>query len=134
MIDKPAHNIISKRTSTRVPLTRVLTRNQFATINAHQTIRERAQLIHEEETGQYLKYQQLLNNPKYATQWARSAANEFGQLVQGVRDRIKGTNTIHFIAKRQVPIDQATDITYGSFSCDYKPNKEEKKDKTHSRR
>ena len=60
--------------------------------------------------------------------WAHSAANKFGRrLAQGVGTRIKGTNTINFIQKDQVPNDRAGDVTYGSFSCDYKQNKEEKK-------
>jgi hypothetical protein len=35
-------------------------------------------------------------------------------------------NTIFFIHKNQVPHDRMKDVTYGSFSCDYKPNKTEK--------
>jgi hypothetical protein len=54
------------------------------------------------------------------------SANEFGRLAQGVGERVKGTNTIFFIRKDQVPKDRAKDVTYGSFSCDTKPNKEEK--------
>ncbi len=53
-------------------------------------------------------------------------ANEFGRLAQGVGTRIKGTNTIHFIQKNQVPQERVKDVTYGSFSCDFKPNKESK--------
>ena len=55
------------------------------------------------------------------------AANEFGQLAQGLKNgRVKGTDTIKFIQKDQVPDKRMKDVTYGSFSCDYKPNKEEK--------
>jgi hypothetical protein len=85
-----------------------------------------AQLIHDKETGEYLNYRQLLKDPKHAKVWAHSAANEFGRLAQAVGTRIKGTNTIHFIRKNQVPQDRTRDVTYGSFSCDFKPNKEEK--------
>jgi len=73
-----------------------------------------------------MNYRQLLKDPKHAKVWAHSAANEFGRLAQGVGTRIKGTNTIHFIQKNQVPQDRARDVTYGSFSCDFKQNKEEK--------
>jgi hypothetical protein len=38
---------------------------------------------------------------------------------------VKGTNTIFFISKDKVPTDRAKDVTYGSFSCDLKPNKTE---------
>jgi len=73
-----------------------------------------------------LNYQQLLKDPKHAKVWAHSAANEFGRLAQVVGTRIKGTNTIHFIRETQVPQERARDVTYGSFSCNFKPNKEEK--------
>jgi hypothetical protein len=38
---------------------------------------------------------------------------------------VKGTNTIKFIRKNQIPHDRRKDVTYGSFSCDLKPNKTE---------
>jgi hypothetical protein len=56
--------------------------------------REQAQLIHDKETGEYLKYRQLIRDPKYKEKWLQSAANEFGRLAQGVGGRFKGTNTI----------------------------------------
>ncbi len=76
-----------------------------------------------------LNYQQLLRDPKHKDLWATSAANEFGRLAQGVGTRIKpedATDTIKFIAKDKVPKERIKDVTYGSFRCDYKPNKEEK--------
>ncbi len=76
-IEKPIQKASNKSTI-RVPLARIQARNQHLTTNNQQMLQERAQLIYDEERGQYLKYQQLLNNPKYATQWALSAANEFG--------------------------------------------------------
>jgi len=88
--------------------------------------RERAQFIHDKELGEYLKYRQLMCDPKYNETWSKSAANEFGRLAQGVGGRYKGTNTIFFIHKNQVPHDRMKDVMYGSFSCDYKPNKTEK--------
>ncbi len=39
---------------------------------------------------------------------------------------MKGADTIKFIQKDQVPNEQMKDVTYGSFSYDFKPNKEEK--------
>ena len=88
--------------------------------------RERAQLIYDKESKEYLKYRQLMRDPKYKETWSKSAANEFGRLAQGVGGRYKGTNTIFFIHKNQVPHDRMKDVMYGSFSCDYKPNKTEK--------
>ena len=37
---------------------------------------------------------------------------------------IRGTSTIQFIHRRQVPKDR--DVTYATFVCDHKPLKEEK--------
>jgi hypothetical protein len=39
---------------------------------------------------------------------------------------VTGTNTTFFIQKRSSPNDRRKDITYGSFGCELKPNKEEK--------
>jgi hypothetical protein len=87
---------------------------------------EHAQIIHDKETGAYLNYCQLIRNPKHKETWSRSAANEVGHLTQGVGGRNKGTNTIFFIHKNQVPQDRIKDVTYRSFICNYKPNKTEK--------
>jgi hypothetical protein len=66
-----------------------------------------------------------MRDPKHAKVWSESLANEFGRLAQGVGGRVKGTNTIFFIQKDQVPIDRRKDVMYGSFGCELKPNKEE---------
>jgi hypothetical protein len=58
--------------------------------------------------------------------WLKSAANEFGRLAQGVGDRVKGTDTIHFIRKDKVPYERQKDATYASFTCDIRPHKDEK--------
>jgi hypothetical protein len=48
------------------------------------------------------------------------------RLVQGVGGQIKQpTNTIFFIYKDKVQKYQLKDVTYGSFGCKLKPNKEE---------
>jgi hypothetical protein len=91
-----------------------------------QTIKQ-AQLIHDKETNTYLNYRQLLRHPAYKAAWAKSAANEFRWLAQGLKERcVKGTNTIKFIQKDHVPNERMKDVMYGSFSCNFKPNKEEK--------
>jgi hypothetical protein len=41
-------------------------------------------------------------------------------------DESKEQTPFSSLKKDQVPKERAKDITYGSFSCDYKPNKEEK--------
>ncbi len=87
---------------------------------------EHAQLVCNNKTGQYLNYRQLIRDPKHKEIWSTSATNKFGCLAQGVGGRVKGTNTIFFICKDQVPKDRIKDLTYGSYGCESKPNKEEK--------
>ncbi len=68
--------------------------------------RERVQLIRDEDTGEYLKYRQLIRSPKHNVIWNKSSANEFGRLAQGLPDgRVNGTNTTFFIHKNLVPKD-----------------------------
>ncbi len=76
-IEKSIQNTSNKHT-VRVPLARVLARSQRLTTNSQRILQERAQLIHDRETGEYLNYQQLLKDPKHSKLWAYSAANEFG--------------------------------------------------------
>jgi len=117
---KRIRSFIEAKTMARIPQ-----RNMHLRRTTRNT--ERAQSIHDKETDTYLKYRQLLKHPKYSKAWNISAANEFGRLAQGLKDgRVKGTDTIKFIRKDQVPTDRTRDVTYGSFSCDFKPNKEEK--------
>ena len=67
-----------------------------------------------------------MRHPKYRKIWSTSSANKFGRLANGLKDwRVKPTNTIQFIRKEDVPADRIKDVTYGSFICDLKPNKEE---------
>jgi hypothetical protein len=98
--------------------------HQMALRNDNQI--EQAQLVCNTDTGDYLNYQQLMRDPKHAKVWSESSANEFGWLAQGAGGRVTETNTIFFIRKDQVPIDRRKDVTYGSFGCKLKPNKEEK--------
>ncbi len=86
---------------------------------------KRIQLIRDDNTGEYLNYQQLIRNPKHREIWSTSAANKFGRLAQGVGGRVNPTNTIFFIRKDQVVKDRMKDVTYGSFSCDMKRYKTE---------
>jgi hypothetical protein len=88
--------------------------------------KEQAQLVCNTHTGNYLNYRQLMRDPKHSKVWYGSSENEFGRLAQGVGGRVTGTNTIFFIQKDQVPIDRRKDVTYSSFGCELKPNKEEK--------
>ena len=74
-----------------------------------------AMAVMDAETGKLLNYKQLMRDPKHKKRRSVSSANEFGRLANGVGGRIKGTNTIKFIRKREVPNDRRKDVTYGSF-------------------
>jgi len=74
-----------------------------------------AMAVMDDETGQLLKYKQLLHSAKCEKQWSISSANKFGPLANGVGNRIKNpTNTIQFIRKKDIPQDCRKDVTYGS--------------------
>ena len=85
-----------------------------------------AMAVMDASTGKMLNYRQLRRDPKYKIQWDKSEANEFGRLANGVGSRIKGTNTIKFICKSDVPQARMRDVTYGSFVCNVRNKKKEK--------
>ena len=86
---------------------------------------EKAFPVLDPETGQLLEYPQLLRHPKFKDAWNISAANEFGRLAQGIKGRVKATNTIRFICKNEIPLDRLKDVTYIKFVCQVRTEKEE---------
>ena len=71
----------------------------------------------------------LLKGPE-ADIWTRSTANEWGRLLEhgtGLdrppEERIKGTGTLFFVAKSQIPEDRKA--TYANFICTIRPQKKE---------
>ena len=89
--------------------------------------RQRGQIhtVVDMETGELLEYRKLLRHPRFKDEWSLSAANEFGRLAQGVGGRVKGTNTIEFIHKSEIPNDRWKDITYIKFVCTVRTEKKE---------
>ena len=81
--------------------------------------------VFDADSGKILKYRQLPTNPQYRGVWSTLSANEFGRLAQGIGNRVKGTDTIFFIHKHQVPRERMKDVTYVKFVCEVKPNKTE---------
>ncbi len=79
--------------------------------------REAAHAVLDQETGELLEYRRLLKHPRFKEVWNRSAADEFGKLAQGIGGRIKGTNTMQFVHKKDIPIDRLKDVTYIKFVC-----------------
>jgi hypothetical protein len=84
---------------------------------------EAAHAILDKETRELLKYRRLLKHPCFKDVWKRSAADEFGRLAQGIGGRIKGTDTIRFIHKHDIPADRLKDITYIRFVCTVRTEK-----------
>ena len=68
--------------------------------------------IFDPETGQSLTYQKLIKHPKYKEIWTKSALNKFWWLAQGIGNCICGTETIKYVAKSSIPVDQWRDIAY----------------------
>lgn len=77
------------------------------------------------ETGELLEYRHLIRRPQHKEIWGHSFGNEIGRLAQGMKDRVKGTDTMNFIHKYEVPQDRFKDVTYGRIVCDVRPQKEE---------
>ena len=76
----------------------------------------------DDETGKALEYRDLIKNEKYRDNWSASLANELERLAQVIRD-IKGTNTIYFTLKSDIPQERIKNITYGRIVVAYKPHK-----------
>eukprot|EP00957_Ditylum_brightwellii_P113792 8675799-Ditylum_brightwellii.AAC.1 len=84
-----------------------------------------ANAIVDEERGHALEYRDLIKDPKYRDDWKQSFSNELGQLGQGLKRGINGTDTILFVRHDKIPEDKKRDATHGRIACDYRPQKEE---------
>ena len=84
--------------------------------------------VMDQSTGKMMNYRQLLRHkdPTIRKAWELSSANEYRRLADGIGGRVKGTNTIKFIRKTDVPADRRQDVTYGSFLCKVRNEKKEK--------
>ena len=74
-----------------------------------------------------MKYKHLIEHPKFKKDWLKSGANEFYRLFQGSKkkmdgtQRIKGTNTLFWVKKEQVPKNKK--VTYARVCCDVRTEK-----------
>ena len=73
------------------------------------------------DTGELMEYRHLTGNPKYREIWGQAYGNELDRLAQGVEGRVKGTNTIFFISKEDLPASRWKDVTYGHIVVNYRP-------------
>ena len=86
----------------------------------HQTM-----AVMDAETVKLLNHRQLRRDPKYSKEWKKSSANKFERLANGVGGKVKGTNTIKFIKRSDMPSDRRKDVTYGQFVCSVRLEKKE---------
>eukprot|EP00804_Cyclotella_cryptica_P016154 CCRYP_004249-RA/>CCRYP_004249-RA protein AED:0.38 eAED:0.38 QI:0/0/0/1/0/0/3/0/604 len=111
----PALNTRSR--ASRIPPPTPITKRQPSRLTRMENEVHKALAVLDNSTGKLLNYRQLLRHPVYQGDWTISSANEFGRLAQGVGGRIKGTDTIRFIRKSDIPQDRRKDVTYGRLSA-----------------
>ena len=76
-------------------------------------------------TDKTLEYRDRIQIPELRATWMRSLANTLRRLAQDIRE-IKGTNTIYFIDKSEIPRVKLKQVTYTKIKVDYNPHKLEK--------
>ena len=76
--------------------------------------------VFDDVTETWMEWKELITNPRTRDRWLKAGTKEFGQLAQGIDD-IKGTDTIQFIRKSDIP--RGRTYTYGRFVVDYRPQK-----------
>ena len=79
----------------------------------------------DQETGELLEYRHLIKHPKHKKDWGYSFGNEIGRLEQGMPGQSKGTNTIIFIRKNEVPKDHWKDTAHARIICNVRQQKQE---------
>jgi hypothetical protein len=67
----------------------------------------------------------LLVNPKYKELWGKSYTTQLHRLAQGIPGVSKGTDTIVFSARDEIPFAWVKDITYGRVCVNYCPEKDD---------
>ena len=76
-----------------------------------------------DETGKKMSIDKLVNGTDKHI-WIKSLSMELGRLAQGNIHGVTSTDTIDFILKQDVPLNEK--VTYASCVCDHRPLKPEK--------
>ena len=63
--------------------------------------------------------------PEYTEIWGHGYGNKIRRLAQGMKERVEGTNTMHFIHRHEVPRDRLKNVMYGKINCNYREGKVE---------
>ena len=72
------------------------------------------QAVLNKSTGQLMEMRHLLINPKYKELWGKLYTKELARLAQGIPGISKGTNTIIFIERKEIPADRRCNSTYAT--------------------
>ena len=72
-----------------------------------------------------MKYRHLIQDSFHKNDGLISSTNELGRIAKGLKGGIKGTDTIFFVHKHQVP--KGRSVTYAPIVCSVRPEKEEQK-------
>ena len=102
----------------------ILTANIVLQLNKRALKEHVARAVTDPDTGKQLEYRDLITQAKTKPTWSKSFASELGRLTQGIHN-IKGTTTIFFIKRSDIPKDRLKDVTCGRLVVTYKPNKSE---------
>ena len=111
----PAHSMCSH--ASKIPKPVCITKPAKPRLSHQENKVHKALAVLNNTTGKLLNYRRLLRCPVYHGDLTISSADEFCHLAQGVSNRIRGTDTIRFIRKADIPKDCLKDVTYGCFVC-----------------
>ena len=70
-----------------------------------------------------MEYRHLIKEPATRAIWKQSAANEFGNFMEGLKRGTIGTQTMKMVHRSDIP--KYRNVTYARFVCNYRPQKEE---------
>ncbi len=98
--------------STTTPTARNLSSRRFPL----QLLCEMARVVND-SSRELLKYGHLIKWQEVQPIWTTTLAKEVGHLAQEIPGLVKGTNTIKFIAKEDIPVEQRKDTTYTQIVC-----------------
>ena len=79
----------------------------------------------DEETGDLLEYRHLVKHPNHKKVSGGAFVKEVVCLAQGLPGIVKGTDTLNFIFKHEIPSDRFKDVTYARIVCNYRPEKKD---------
>jgi hypothetical protein len=135
-VDGPAHNTHSQtqvHTITQEALLSCI-HNYGKVMSRHVTAHCAAQrqyptdMLHtvlDKTTGHLMEMWHLLVNPKHKELWGKSYMKELGRLAQGMTGVNKGTNTIVFIRRKDIPPNCKCDVTCMPVCVNYCLEKED---------